>query len=423
MSEDEINKDKINHDGYTRDAHYQVDTLKGELFSAGGFSLKTNTVTLNYSGYDWFGTAWAEHYTTLIHEIHHQDNASKGLYSYPVSIEQAYKINMHDEISANLAELVAVREEYLRTGDISVINEKGDKFDFYREAIESGKIEVNSKDVSKFNEEMGLMANGVRDMWENDRAESYVKQNTNNAKIFYDRSGKYGRYYDENYRRAVEKAYDIGGINFNEYMDRDVNIPQEGRKAIEDTKAQSREISFDNSVKNEPINEVLPREPQWHEHENKDGSRFSPIQTKSVIDLRKPVIEKPRGYVPPKYQQSLESPSDHREANRKILMENGPAQTSEKTSSSNCFEGLREKFNSDHERLQQMREKLGQGHEGVGTETKLSERTGVSGKSPAEIIREKRFEPVMKSRPVNTQPLSREAIQRAMSNQQSSSRA
>lgn len=417
MAEDEVNEDKINTEGYKRDAQYQVDTLKGELFSAGGFNLTTNALTLNYSGDDWFGTAWAEHYTTLIHELHHHDNAWGGMYTYPVSAEQAYKINMHDEISANLAELVAMREEYLKSGDISVFDEKGSKFDFYKEAIENGKIEVNSQNVSKFNDEMGFMANGVRDMWERDRAESYIKQNSSNAKLFYDKSGKYGRYYDENYQRAVKKAYDIGGINFSDYMDRDVNIPEKGREALDAIKSRSNEISFDNNVKNEPINSLPPREPGWREHEDKDGSRFSPVQTKSIVDLRKPVINRPRGYVGAEQGQQVRSPSDHPEANRKVLVEKMQSQPSERTA--NNFEELRARFSADHERLQQVREKLGNGHEELSSESKLSEHNQASGKSLAEIIREKRFESATPSRPANTQPFSREAMQRAMSDRQS----
>lgn len=57
----------------------------------------------------------------LMHEQKHQDNRSQGIYEYALSPEQAYKTEMNDEISANMASLVYLRDKYLKTGDISVL--------------------------------------------------------------------------------------------------------------------------------------------------------------------------------------------------------------------------------------------------------------------------------------------------------------
>lgn len=47
---------------------------------------------------------------------------------------------MNDEISANMASLVYLRDKYLKTGDISVFEEDGSRFRFYTDAIKRGEI-------------------------------------------------------------------------------------------------------------------------------------------------------------------------------------------------------------------------------------------------------------------------------------------
>ena len=41
-----------------------------------------------------------------------------------------------------------------------------------------------------------------------------------------DYEGKYAAYWDENYRNAMKIAYNIGGVDFTKYMDKDVEIPE-----------------------------------------------------------------------------------------------------------------------------------------------------------------------------------------------------
>lgn len=193
-------------------------------------------ITANYNIFEdgYINDNSIDNYTLWIHEQKHRDNMENGIYEYPMSLEQAYKSNMHDEISATMTELLQLREEYLQTGDISIFD-KEPKLSFYKEAIKKGEVKPGSIYKEDFDKEMSFIVNGTRDMWVNQFGSSYVDQNLYFAAAAYDASGKYAQYYDENYERAKKIAYNIGGIDFTKYMDKDVEIPNAANaKMIED---------------------------------------------------------------------------------------------------------------------------------------------------------------------------------------------
>ena len=249
---------------------FQVDTLQqnNDTWAAAYFSSNRNTVTSNYKPGDEEGNKYNQSDAVLIHEQKHRENAKRGLYAYPLSPEQAYKVNMHDEISATISELIYMREKYLQTGDISVLNEKGSFFDFYREAIEKGEINPKSPYKEDFEKEMRLIANGTRDKWEQLYAKQYNDNSMYDAQYTSDRSGKYARYHDENYQRAKDIAYTIGGVNFSQYMDRDAEIPEIGKfdlkilnakegKANQELAAELGLPAFDGSMSLEQYQKLL----------------------------------------------------------------------------------------------------------------------------------------------------------------------
>ena len=92
-----------------RDIDFQVDTLQqnNNTWAAAYFSPSKNTITTNYRvGRD---NSFNESDSTLLHEQKHRDNTASGFDVYAVSPEQAYKLNMHNEISATMAELIYLR--------------------------------------------------------------------------------------------------------------------------------------------------------------------------------------------------------------------------------------------------------------------------------------------------------------------------
>ena len=159
---------RLDAENRMREVDFQVDTLSNETTTGAYFLSGDNTLTINYvEGEDSFNS-WSGSMAVLMHEQKHRDNRSQGIYEYALSPEQAYKTEMNDEISANMASLVYLRDKYLKTGDISVFEEDGSRFRFYTDAIKRGEINPFSNKKEDFDKEMALIANGTRDMWMRD---------------------------------------------------------------------------------------------------------------------------------------------------------------------------------------------------------------------------------------------------------------
>lgn len=225
----------------TRNIDFQVDTIPANRGINGVFNTSANTVNISYKD----GSTKID---SLPHEQKHRDNYAAGMYAYAVSPEQAYKLNMHDEISANMASLLVLRQKYIETGDLSVFDYNGgdDRYAFYKQAVANGEIKPGSPYQEDFDKEMALIVNGTRDMWEEKFGESYNGNGMWDARNSSDRSGKYAEYYDENYQRGMKIAYTIGGVDFTKYMDRDAEIPEAGKtelKWLESEKLSNKDFA------------------------------------------------------------------------------------------------------------------------------------------------------------------------------------
>ena len=200
-----------------------------------------NMITIKYMiGNDKFNE-WADSDGSVVHENKHKTNAQQGIHAYAVSPEQAYKLQMHDEISANIADLISRRHEYLQTGDLSVFDDPDGKFDFYKAAIKIGYINPKSEYQEDFDEEMYLIANGTRDKWMElygSADENYQIAGIQHGIFSSDFLGEYNpSCYDANYQKCKDIAYgNIGGVDFGKYMDKDVEIPKTTQEMWSDAK-------------------------------------------------------------------------------------------------------------------------------------------------------------------------------------------
>ena len=238
---------RLDAENRMREVDFQVDTLSNRTSSGSGayFTPNRNSITINYVKGDESFNTWNGSMDTLIHEQKHRDNEAQGMYAYAISPEQAYKINMHDEISANMAALLYLRDEYLKTGDISVFGDKSGLFSFYVDALKKGEINPSSNKKEDFDKEMALIANGTRDMWvRRYAATQYLDGHVNNAKYYGEKDGKHAAYYDQNYERARKIAYTIGGVDFTQYMDKDVEIPDAGKRRIMGNEKLAEELGL-----------------------------------------------------------------------------------------------------------------------------------------------------------------------------------
>lgn len=172
---------------------------------------------------------------TIAHEEKHHINDLSGVNLVTTTIEQAYKLNMHDEISANMAMILEMRNQYRETGNF------GDKYpkklQFYVDAVENGEINPNATDKQGFDKEMSFIMNETQKMWENDYADLYKKQSLYNAFNMLVKCGHNAKDIG-NYDKAVKAIYNIGGIDFSQYMQKDVTTNDEMPAFIDSKIAQ-----------------------------------------------------------------------------------------------------------------------------------------------------------------------------------------
>ena len=299
-----------------RNIEFQVDTVSNENYTTLGYAIPNdNMVYLRHNTENPYVNSAVASPAVIQHEQKHIDNASKGMYSYALSKEQTYKINMWDEISANIAALIALRDEYLKNGDINIFDAEAEKFSFYKEAIIQGKIDPHSPYQEDFDKEMSLIINGTKDMWCEHYGDMYSDISYSHAISTYDWSGHKKEHYDENYLRARAIACNIGGVDFTKYLKKDVEIPQKGKDKLatytetktfknianndsisERLKQRSKYFrdyiysSIGISVDNNPINITSTdvRVQQWSPQ-----NRVSDVQRRQILDMNKEINKKP----------------------------------------------------------------------------------------------------------------------------------
>ena len=276
----------------TEEVSYNVDTLqKGKKGGLAYYNPERNIITINYSLTDNAFNNRSHSMESLVHEHQHQIAVQKGVYDYPVSHEQAYKLDRHDEIAANIAVLLQKREAYLKTGNLGVFD---NFFVYYKDAIITNGINPKSNTKEDFEKEMSFILNMTMVMWEfhYGSQESYRQQSLTCADTYADWTGKYADFHDENYNEAVYKVYaDIGGVDFSAFMKKDVEICEVDREALARKAAQYQKETP--ATENYPVNasKVLKntsKYPRWSKE-----NRVSPVQYAEIPIVK---VKVPQGY-------------------------------------------------------------------------------------------------------------------------------
>ena len=214
---------------------YQVDTLvlDGHVYPGAYYDYASNNIIMNYFK-NAENRSEASLEGVLYHELKHRYNYQRGIWAYPLSLEDAYKVQMHDEMSAHLASLIAAREVYLKTGNVEDITNVAEDCLFYRNAVVLEQINPKSRNKEDFEKEMAFMLEGVQKMWMKYYAEHplMMEECAVNGAANYDVSGRYEQFYGENYHRALKIMYTIGGVDFSKYLEKDIQIPEDGRKML-----------------------------------------------------------------------------------------------------------------------------------------------------------------------------------------------
>lgn len=213
---------------------YQVDTLANAEGAVAYFRSWKETITINYvEGQD---NSQNESLATKAHERKHKENHDAGMKNMPMSLEQYYKVCQHDEISANMTELMQLRLQYLNAKTEEerqkiVDSPDGQRFSYYFDAIKEGKINPTATNSADFEKEMKFIATETQKMWMGTFSNWYDRE----AHLANTRFWMATHDYDElksnpqNYEKAREIAYTIGGIDFRKYMD-DIPLTNENIK-------------------------------------------------------------------------------------------------------------------------------------------------------------------------------------------------
>lgn len=212
-----------------RNVEFQVDTLVTSD-AVGYFSPNRNSVTKNYFE-NRIKTASGDASPLLAHEEKHHDNHLAGMKQLSMSLEEYYKVCCHDEISATICELLQTRHNYLKADDKgkrdieNIYGGEHSEFSFWFDAVKSGKINPQSSQPQDIDGEMSFIANGTRDMWMKNFSSSYDDEHISMTR-YYMNTHDYEqlRPNPHNYDAAINIAYNIGGIDFSTYMDKDIDL-------------------------------------------------------------------------------------------------------------------------------------------------------------------------------------------------------
>lgn len=159
------------------------------------------------------------HNCTTAHEGQHFLNNKSGMRewnSYPIKFAECCL----DEVSANIAQCVAQRKNYLSHGkDFRYIT---DRFRFYRDKIKSGEITPKNERLSE--KEVEVIANMVFDGWMQDKYPIYVKNNLARAKLYNKDAPFQGvQENQERHNELMKKFFNIDGYDFWKYVSKREN--------------------------------------------------------------------------------------------------------------------------------------------------------------------------------------------------------
>lgn len=259
----------------TRRIDYQVDTLQTKKNTSAYFSPDKNTITVNY--YEGKDNSFNESRSTKAHEQKHRDNTATGMLEWSMSLEQHYKVCVHNETSANICELLEVREAYKAAKtpkERAQIAAKNSKFDYYFEAIKEGHINPLSSKSVDFEKEMEFIGKRTWLEWKFFYGKNYDDNHLAMTREFLERND-YDKLKknDDNYNKALKIAYTIGGIDFSKY------IPDERTFVNTNTKEADKLIA--RNVSRSEIKQMLKAKTSFYG----DNPKLAPIKVQDEPDL------------------------------------------------------------------------------------------------------------------------------------------
>ena len=169
------------------------------------------------------------------HEDWHAHNDEiNWRYRYKYTPFEYYKLCIHNEISANIAALLTTRYQYMAAKNKKKFAKQQMKgvFGFYFDAVLRGKINPESDNPKKLEQEYAFIINGMQKVWVEKHLKWYMPS-------FYAMLQQYVRRQGlvedsrKNYNYVRSHMYNIGGVDFSKYLQQDV-MPSDERVFLAD---------------------------------------------------------------------------------------------------------------------------------------------------------------------------------------------
>lgn len=154
---------------------------------------------------------------TYRHEFQHYLNAVAGIGRAGQSYENKFVECCLDEVSANIAQLLEQRKNYLENGnDLSFFTSR---FQFYKDAVQKGKVKPKAGIFPQA--EVEMISNGVFDSWMDTKFNLYLKNNTSRTLHILNKTNYNGTQPDSLlHQRLMQDCFTINGVDFYPYIAR-----------------------------------------------------------------------------------------------------------------------------------------------------------------------------------------------------------
>lgn len=160
----------------------------------------------------------------IIHEAQHQINReSKHVGSAVINLNENYQRDVHDEITALIAEKLEIRRQYLAAKTSqekeAVLKkfEKNDEHKAYIDAIKKGKINPNSKSCKDFDKEMAFIKEDATTYRADPSDDGYRRQWMSLNMQYLYINGEKIHSNPAAMKKEIHAMYQIGGIDFTKY--------------------------------------------------------------------------------------------------------------------------------------------------------------------------------------------------------------
>ena len=230
MSAQNAPQSENNPDQYTKTITIRNDSVRMVGAASAYYDGQDNQIYVKKGDMKWSDFGFkntppeADESLQLIHESQHQINRNKKhLGTAHVSLNENYQRDVHDEITALIAEKLEIHRQYRAAeteAEKDAIIEKYIQDDAHRKymtAIKEGVLKPDSNKSSDFDKEMAFIKNDATEYRADPNDAGYKEQWTNATMAYLNRVGTIAQSNPEALKQEIHDIYQIGGIDFTQY--------------------------------------------------------------------------------------------------------------------------------------------------------------------------------------------------------------